>query len=68
MCIVLLCVGCSTCISGQQFSTRPLDSDGRSYRYRATDILISLGGPEDKISFYLQKANVTYKVKQERAC
>ena len=53
---------CSTCISGQQFSTRPHSADGRSHRFRATDIKISLGGPEDKIRMFLEKENVPYQV------
>ena len=48
-----------TCITGKKYSTRPSDSDGRSHRYRATDILISLGGPEARISSALKKANIT---------
>ena len=55
-------VACSTCISGQQFTTRSHSADARSHRYRATDIKISLGGPEDKIRPYLEKANVPYQV------
>ena len=53
---------CSTCISGQQFSTRPHSADGRSHRFRATDIKISLGGPKDKIRMFLEKENVPYQV------
>ena len=49
-------------ISGQQFSTRPHSADGRSHCFRATDIKVSLGGPEDKIRMFLEKENVPYQV------
>ena len=49
-------------ISGQKFSTRPHSADGRSHRFRATDIKVSLGGPEDKIRMFLEKENVPYQV------
>ena len=62
--IIGLChCSCRTCISGQEFSTRPSQSDGRSHRYRATDILISLGGPEADIALALEGAGIQYKVK-----
>ena len=51
-----------SCISGQEFSTKPTQPDARNYRYRATDILISFGGPEAEIKSVLEKAKIPFKV------
>ena len=36
---------CRSCISGRQHSLKPGGSDEWSYKYRATDILVSVCGP-----------------------
>ena len=43
--IHVLHFSCSNCISGHHLSTKSGCSDQWSYRYRATDIMISICGP-----------------------
>ena len=50
------------CISGEQYSSKPRLKDGQSYKYRVTDILISLGGPEDEIQRALIRADINFQL------
>ena len=43
-------------------STAPHQRDGRSHKYRATDILISLGGPEAEINNVLTTSNIDFEL------
>ena len=60
--IVFLLKSCRTCISGEQYSTAPHQRDGRSHKYRATDILMSLGGSGAEINNVLTTSNIDFEL------
>jgi hypothetical protein len=55
-------VDCSTCISGKVFSCEP---GSKNYKYRSTDILISICGElhlQSDVEMVLKKHEIVYEV------